>query len=102
MITMQVRVLPFGVLKDWLGASASTIVLPKGATVAELLAQVGSSDPTRGDLLRGIAVSVNAEYAPATQVLREGDEVGLLPPVSGGISNPSIDSLTPLAGGSAR
>jgi molybdopterin synthase catalytic subunit len=35
-------------------------------------------------LLRGIAVSVNAEYALATQVLREGDEVGLLPPVSGG------------------
>jgi molybdopterin synthase catalytic subunit len=35
-------------------------------------------------LLRGIAVSVNAEYAQASQVLHEGDEVGLLPPVSGG------------------
>ena len=31
-----------------------------------------------------IAVSVNHEYAGAGQVLREGDEVGLLPPVSGG------------------
>jgi molybdopterin synthase catalytic subunit len=31
-----------------------------------------------------IAVSVNHEYAQAGQVLREGDEVGLLPPVSGG------------------
>ncbi|MGA9671452.1 MAG: molybdenum cofactor biosynthesis protein MoaE [Terracidiphilus sp.] len=81
---MQVRVLPFGVLKDWLGGSVSTIVLPEGATVAELLSQVGSSDPPRGDMLRGIAVSVNAEYALASQVLREGDEVGLLPPVSGG------------------
>jgi MoaE-MoaD fusion protein len=35
-------------------------------------------------MLRGIAVSINAEYASATQVLRQGDEVGLLPPVSGG------------------
>jgi MoaE-MoaD fusion protein len=34
--------------------------------------------------VQGIAVSVNAEYATRAQVLQEGDEVGLLPPVSGG------------------
>ena len=34
--------------------------------------------------LRGIAVSVNADYATTARILREGDEVGLLPPVSGG------------------
>jgi molybdopterin synthase catalytic subunit/molybdopterin converting factor small subunit len=79
---MQVRVLPFGVLKDWLGASVSTVELPPGATVAELLKRLSERQPLL--LLRGIAVSVNAEYAQASQVLREGDEVGLLPPVSGG------------------
>jgi molybdopterin synthase catalytic subunit len=79
---MQVRVLPFGVLKDWLGASASTVELPSGATVAELLTYLSERQPSL--LLRGIAVSVNAEYAQASQVLHEGDEVGLLPPVSGG------------------
>ena len=36
------------------------------------------------EILRGIAVSVNAEYAQATHILHDGDEVGLLPPVSGG------------------
>jgi molybdopterin synthase catalytic subunit len=77
-----VRVLPFGVLKDWLGASASTVELPSGATVAELLTYLSERQPSL--LLRGIAVSVNAEYAQASQVLHEGDEVGLLPPVSGG------------------
>jgi len=83
---MQVRVLPFGVLKDWLGSSAATLELPEGATVAELLEQLetGQSTLQPAPALRGIAVSVNAEYAPASQVLREGDEVGLLPPVSGG------------------
>ncbi len=79
---MQVRVLPFGVLKDWLGAFASTVDLPEGATVAELLESLRTSQPAHA--LRGIAVSVNAEYARPAQVLREGDEVGLLPPVSGG------------------
>ena len=81
---MQVRVLPFGVLKDWLGSAAATVELPEGATVAELLDRMGGSGPQRDRLLQGIAVSVNAEYATADHALREGDEVGLLPPVSGG------------------
>jgi molybdopterin synthase catalytic subunit len=79
---MQVRVLCFGVLKDWLGAPAAPVELPEGATVAALLEQLAAREPAR--VLRGIAVSVNAEYATGAQVLREGDEVGLLPPVSGG------------------
>lgn len=79
---MWVRVLCFGVLKDWLGASPATVELPHGATVAELLARLGESRPTA--LMTGIAVSVNAEFAVAAHVLCEGDEVGLLPPVSGG------------------
>jgi len=92
---MQVRVLPFGVLKDWLGSAAAEVELPEGATVAELLTALSTlhsaGQPVQA--FRGIAVSVNAEYASAGNVLREGDEVGLLPPVSGGaFSNPSDTS----------
>ncbi len=79
---MQVYVLAFGVLKDSLGAEAVPVELEEGAAVADLLAQLAARWP--GLMLRGIAVSVNAEYAAATQVLQAGDEVGLLPPVSGG------------------
>jgi molybdopterin synthase catalytic subunit len=83
---MQVRILPFGVLKDWLGGAAIPVELPEGATVATLLDRLreGWLSAPNGAALRGIAVSVNAEYAAGTQVLAEGDEVGLLPPVSGG------------------
>jgi len=81
---MHVRVLCFGVLKDWLGAPEEPVELPEGATVATLLGSLGARSPA--PMLRGIAVSVNAEYATAAHVLREGDEVGLLPPVSGGSS----------------
>ena len=62
----------------------------EGATVADLLARLARQHSGRGDALRGIAVSVNAEYALAGHVLRDGDEVGLLPPVSGG-SIPETD-----------
>jgi molybdopterin synthase catalytic subunit len=88
---IEVRVLPFGVLKDWLGASPATVELRDGATVAELLARLAESHSPQA--LRGIAVSVNAEYAATTHVLREGDEVGLLPPVSGGAA--TVPANTP-------
>ena len=83
---IRVRVLAFGVLRDSLGSEAVPVDLTEGATVAELLAQLGGSHPAVA--LRGIAVSVNAEYATAGTVLRAGDEVGLLPPVSGGVDRP--------------
>jgi molybdopterin synthase catalytic subunit/molybdopterin converting factor small subunit len=81
---MQVSILPFGVLKDWLGST--TLELPEGATVARLLHHLASNGPrVPPTAWASIAVSVNAEYAHPAHVLRDGDEVGLLPPVSGGI-----------------
>jgi len=82
---MHVRVLPFGVLKESLGSDAFALDLPGGATVADLIARLGVQAPEIESL--GIAVSVNAEYADRNQVLRENDEVGLLPPVSGGTTS---------------
>lgn len=83
---MRVQVIPFGMLKDWLGDSVASVELPDGASVGALLEQLtstlGGAAPEA--LLRGIAVSVNAEYAEAAMILHDGDEVGLLPPVSGG------------------
>jgi len=87
---MQVRVLPFGVLKDWLGASPVTVELREGAPVSELLQHIGQGRPA--PWLRSIAVSVNAEFSTAAHVLHEGDEVGLLPPVSGGAPRPADSS----------
>jgi molybdopterin synthase catalytic subunit/molybdopterin converting factor small subunit len=85
-ITMQVRVIAFGVLKEWLSPDAATVELPDGATVGALLEQLRARLPERApkDAFNGIAVGVNAEYAQAAQMLHDGDEVGLLPPVSGG------------------
>lgn len=97
---IQVQVLLFGVLKDWLGAETATVEVPEGATVAELLAQLSAEHG--GVQFKGIAVSVNAEYAQAGQMLRAGDEVGLLPPVSGGSGEMGKDLKDENPGGSAR
>ena len=78
---MRVRVLYFGVLKEVCGGEREELELPEGASVADLLSVY------RGRYAGGwdsIAVAVNQEYARAGDVLKDGDEVALLPPVSGG------------------
>jgi MoaE-MoaD fusion protein len=81
-LMIRIRVQAFGGLKDALGPDCSPVVLGEGATVADLLVHLRQHYPA--ELFRGIAVSVNAEYALPAQPLRQDDEVGLLPPVSGG------------------
>src|ERR1700683_4570238 len=82
--SMRVRVLFFGVLKDLAGKSSESLDLPDGARVRDLLAHYLSEAPRMRDSLASIAVAVNQEYAGPEVRLKSEDEVGLLPPVSGG------------------
>jgi molybdopterin synthase catalytic subunit len=81
---MQVRVLFFGLLRDLAGRQVELVELPSGATVADLLNRFGETVPRFAGLLSAVAVSVNQEYAARSVELHNGDEVALLPPVSGG------------------
>lgn len=80
---MRVRVLFFGMLKDIAGTASDEVSLPEGATVGDLLSHY-AQDQKLKSLLGSIAVALNQEYAAPTAALRDRDEVGLLPPVSGG------------------
>ncbi len=79
---MRVNVLFFGVLRDWMGTGETAFKIADGATVADLLRHLEALRSS--SMMRGIAVSVNAEFAAQTKILQDGDEVALLPPVSGG------------------
>src|SRR5207237_5099648 len=81
---MQVRVLFFGMLKDAAGRASDTLQLPERATLAELLDSCGEKFPALPKFFGSLALSVNQEYANRATLLRENDEVALLPPVSGG------------------
>ena len=74
----------FGSVREELGARELAMELPDGATVAELRAQLGSEHPIFDRMGERLAVSVNLELARLETVLRSGDEVAFLPPVSGG------------------
>jgi molybdopterin synthase catalytic subunit/molybdopterin converting factor small subunit len=81
---MKIDVLFFGVLKDMVGRPGEAVDLPQGSRVSELLSNYSQLFPHFRTLLPSLAVSVNQEYAGADRELCDGDEVGLLPPVSGG------------------
>jgi molybdopterin synthase catalytic subunit len=81
---MQVRVLFFGILKDLTGRSSEAISLPDHATAADVLRHYEQSLAAQNGLMSSVAISVNQEYAAADTQLHAGDEVALLPPVSGG------------------
>jgi MoaE-MoaD fusion protein len=81
---MRVRVLFFGTLKDLAGRSSDSLDLPEQASVGDLLAHCASQMPRIQEAVTSLAVAVNQQYAGAETVLKPGDEVALLPPVSGG------------------
>jgi MoaE-MoaD fusion protein len=81
---MQIHVLFFGALKELIGRSNDTIDLPNGARVHDLLAHYAEEFPRFEALRPSLAVSVNQEYSSKDRALMAGDEVGVLPPVSGG------------------
>ena len=76
---MQVTVRLFAMLRERAGARELTLDLPDGARVGDALAELGG-------LAAGLplVMAVNREYAPEDQVLDAGDELALIPPVSGG------------------
>ncbi|HEY7633678.1 MAG TPA: molybdenum cofactor biosynthesis protein MoaE [Thermoleophilaceae bacterium] len=76
---MEVTVRLFAMLRERAGAREVTLSLPDGARVSDALAELGS-------IAEGLplVMAVNREYADEDQVLDPGDELALIPPVSGG------------------
>jgi MoaE-MoaD fusion protein len=81
---MRVRLLFFGMLKDLAGKPGAVMELPDGGTVADLLAACEAGLPEIHGMIASLAVAVNQRYSSAETVLKNEDEVALLPPVSGG------------------
>jgi len=80
---MKVSVRLFAGLRERAGAQHIEVELPDGAVVGDLLAAMAGTPV--GELRPGqCVVAVNREYAAVGEPIRAGDEVALIPPVSGG------------------
>ena len=83
MVKIKFKVLFFGVTRDLAGKSELDIELEEGSNVKMLLEKLGS-DFSRLSEMKSLMIAVNNEYAKPDLILKENDEIALIPPVSGG------------------
>jgi molybdopterin converting factor subunit 1 len=85
MAAMRVTVLLFAVLRERAGRDQIELSLPEGATVAQAVEALRSEDGLADVIGRlPVRMAVNREYADSGATLAPGDELALVPPVSGG------------------
>jgi molybdopterin synthase catalytic subunit len=105
---MRIRVLAFGVLRELLPSADFCLDVPGPCTVGQFVDRLAeehgasaahtpaarvepsSSAVAVADIWSSIAVAVNREYVDRSRPLADGDELALLPPVSGGSSQPLV------------
>jgi molybdopterin converting factor subunit 1 len=81
---MRVHVRLFASYREIVGARELAWTLGEGARLGQLVDAVLSKYPRLEDHREAMVLAVNHSVAPSDIVLRDGDEVALLPPVSGG------------------
>ncbi len=75
-------------MRERAGMGAMVLDVPEGATVDQAMAEVVRTAQGGQALPSRVMKAVNGEYADGDAVLREGDELALIPPVSGGVAQP--------------
>ena len=81
---MEIMVRFFALYRERAGLSSLPVEVPDGTSVSGLTDIVRQQFPRLAPPEVKIVVAVNAEYAEPEQILRPGDDVCLIPPVSGG------------------
>lgn len=81
---MTVTIHLFASLREAARVSSVQIELPEPLEVSALLPQIGAQFPVLERWLPYVRVAVNEEYANSQTLVRAGDEIALIPPVSGG------------------
>jgi MoaE-MoaD fusion protein len=87
---VRVTVRLFAALRERAGAGQRELELPEGATAGDVFAALGiGAEPP------GLAYAVNRSYCERTTALKDGDEVAVIPPVSGGDDDGPLVLLGP-------
>ena len=81
---MRVTVRLFARLRDIAGTAEMSRDVEPGATIGAVWQQLAGEFPELAAYERSISAALNADYARMNAEVHDGDEIGFLPPVSGG------------------
>jgi molybdopterin synthase catalytic subunit/molybdopterin converting factor small subunit len=82
--TVRITALLFGQAREWVGSSSLDFTLDAPATVESAFTILKSRHPRLAEMERSLLFAVNEEYASRSHPLADGDQLAVLPPVSGG------------------
>jgi len=81
---IRITVLYFANVKDITGVKKETMNLTQDTSIKKLLTKISLKYPAIKNILDVVKISVNYKMMEMNTILNDGDEVALLPPVSGG------------------
>lgn len=81
---MKIRVRYFAIIRETLGRAEETRQVPEGTTAGSLFDALVDEEPRLARMRASTLVMVNEAYVRGDRVLEDGDDVALIPPVSGG------------------
>jgi molybdopterin synthase catalytic subunit len=84
MTTVRIRVLFFGVIRDVVGLREDSLDLPAGGHLGLVFEHYAARFPRLRAMASSTVLALNQQFSSPAAPLAEGDEVALLPPVSGG------------------
>ena len=89
--SVEITILFFGLLKDVCGKADDRLQAPEGATAGFVFDHYAARYPKLGEMAGSIVIARNREFTDRGQALADGDEIALLPPVSGGMVQEIVD-----------
>ena len=81
---MHITLRFFAVAKTLVGVDQLDLIMIDGDTVASVFALLREKYPAAAELFPCCAAAVNLNYVPRNTSLKDGDELAIIPPVSGG------------------
>ena len=80
----KIKILFFAILRDYVGSKFVELEIPNGCTIDGLLDLLVTTYPRLEKVKELMMAAVDREYVSGSQVIPQGSEIALFPPVSGG------------------
>ncbi|MBI5764982.1 MAG: molybdopterin converting factor subunit 1 [Planctomycetes bacterium] len=82
-MTNEIHVRFFGPAREWAGCDDAQIEMASNATLGSVAGMLTERFPKLATI-GGVRLAVNQAFVPLATVIKPGDEVAVIPPVSGG------------------